>query len=162
MFSQIYDISWWVRFIPKCVFHCSLWFESSWTKCNTFNKSMLVWAWPPEVFFGSLFSVCLGCCLGVSCPLWFCFNNLIWFLRSSIYLSLLFDVSFVLEVTLFIEGALVDNFLWQGYVWAGYSNSSFFQRVGGSSWMFVLLVFLLFVFQVFGSTMLMFIVTAFT
>ena len=41
----------------------------------------------------SLFSVCLDCS-------WFCCNNLIWFLRSSISLSLSVDVWFVVEETL--------------------------------------------------------------
>ena len=73
---------------------------------------MLVWLWPPEaeatwIFFGlgcsSLFSVCLGCSW-VSCSFWFCFNNLICFLRSSISLSLSVDVCFV------VEGTLVGDF----------------------------------------------------
>ena len=55
------------------------------------------------MFFGSgcsfLFSVCLGCSC-VSPSLWFCFNNLIWFLRSSISLSLSVDFCFVVDVTL--------------------------------------------------------------
>ena len=73
---------------------------------------MLVWLWPPEaeatwIFFGSecssLFSVCLSCSW-VSCSFWFCFNNLIWFLRSSISLSLSVDVCFA------VEGTLVGDF----------------------------------------------------
>ena len=83
----------------------------------------------------SLFSLCLGCSC-VSLSFWFCFNNLIWFLRSSISLSLSVDVWFA------VEGTLVGDFLWPCCAWAGCSNSNFFKRVGGSSWMFVLLVFL--------------------
>ena len=105
---------------------------------------MLVWVWPPEaeatwMFFGSgcssLFSECLACSC-VSCSFWFYFNNWIWFLRSSISLSLSVDVYFV------VEGKLVGDFPRWCCVWAGCSNSSFFKRVGGFSWMFVLLVFL--------------------
>ena len=105
---------------------------------------MLVWVWPPEaeatwMLFGSgcssLFSLCLGCsCLSLS--FWFCFNNLIWFLRSSISLSLSVDVCFV------VEGTLVGYLPRRCWARAECSNSNFFKRVGGSFWMFVLLVFL--------------------
>ena len=90
-------------------------------------------------FFGSgcssLNSVCLGCSC-VSCSFWICFNNLIWSIRSSISLSLSVDVCFV------VKENLVADFPRCCRVWAGCSNSSLFKRVGGSSWMFVLLVFL--------------------
>ena len=93
-----------------------------------------------DVFFGSgcssLFSMCLGWSC-VSCCFWFYFSNLVWFLRSSISLSLSVDVCFV------VEGRLVGDFpRKQCCVWAGCSNSNFFKRVNGFSWMFVLPVFL--------------------
>ena len=86
-----------------------------------------------DVFFcpkcSSLFLVCLGCCC-LSCPFWFYFKNLTWFLRSSISLSLSIDVCFV------VEGILLGDFPRRCSAWAGCSNSSFFKRVGGSSWTF--------------------------
>ena len=68
---------------------------------------------------------------------WFCFNNLTWFFRSSISLSLSFDVCFV------VEGTLVGDF----------------PRRCGFSWMFVVLVFLKC--WTSGSMMLVFPLTAF-
>ena len=129
---------WWIIFISKCVCNCWLLFKSvlviSWTKFRTFNRSMLVWVWSPDaeatwMFFGSgcsfLFSVYLGSCC-VSCSFWFCYNNLIWFLKPSISLSLSVDVCFV------VEGNLVGNFQRRCCVWARCSNFSFFQE----SWWF--------------------------
>ena len=103
----------------------------SWMKFSTFNRSMLFWVWPPEVeatgiFFGlgcsSLFPVCFDCSCE-SCSFWLCLNNLIWFLRSLISLSLLVDVCF------YVEGTLVGNFPQRCCVWAGCSNSSFSLKV---------------------------------
>ena len=94
---------------------------------------------PSGCFFGSwcssLFSLCWACSC-VSCVFWDFFNNLVWFLRSSICLCLSADVCFV------VEGTIVGNFPRRCCVWAGFSNRSFFNKNGGSSWMFVLLVFL--------------------
>ena len=73
---------------------------------------------------------CISCCLR------FCFNKFIWFFISSISLSLLLDVCFVLE------GTLAANFLRRYCVWDGCNNSSFLKRVGGSSLMFILLGFI--------------------
>ena len=97
---------------------------------------MLVWVWPPEaeatwMLFGSgcsyLFSVFLGCSC-VSLSFWFCFSNLIWFLISSISVSLSVDVCFV------VAGTLLGDFPRRCCAWAGCSNSNFYKRVGGSSW----------------------------
>ena len=108
------------------------------------------------MFFGSgcssLFSVYLGCSY-VSCCLGFCFSNLVWFFRSSISLSSLVNISFVLE------GTLVRAFSRRCCVWAVCNNSTFFKRVGGPSWMFVLLGFLKC--WTFGLMVLMFPLTAF-
>ena len=74
----------------------SWWFEYSLLKRRTLG-----------CYFGSgyfyLFSICLGCSC-VSYCFWFCFNNLIWFLRSLISLSPLVDVWFVMK------GILVGDF----------------------------------------------------
>ena len=124
-------------------------------RCS-FEYGLLRRRLPGFVFFGSacfsLFSVCVGCSF-VSCSFWFCFNNLIWFLRSSISLSLSVDVCFV------VEGTLVGYFMQWCCVWAGCSNLSFFKKFGGSSWMFVLLVF--HKCWTFGSMMSVFPLTAF-
>ena len=69
----------------------------------------------------------------VTCRPWFCLNNLIWFLRSSISLSVLIDVCFVLKRN------LVGDFPQQYCVRAGCNNSSFFKIIGGSSWMLLFL-----------------------
>ena len=73
---------------------------------------------------------CLSCCLR------FCFNKFIWFFISSISLSLLLDVCFVLE------GTLAANFLWRYCVWDGCNNSSFLK-----SWWFVFNVYFTWFYQ---------------
>ena len=61
----------------------------------------------------------LGCSC-VSRSFWFCFSNLIWFLRSSVSLSLSVDVCFV------VEGTLVSDFPRRCCAWAGCSNFNLF------------------------------------
>ena len=99
-----------------------------------FEYGLLMWRpsdFQLEMFFLILSVFSLLC---VSCS--FCFVSKIYDSLDLHFLSLSFDVCFVLE------GTFVGDFPRRCYVWIGCSNSSFFKRVGGSSWIFVSLVFL--------------------